>query len=407
MDKNVLKINKISKNKDTIEINYEYGENLNDYFLEKPFFVKYNENIENIPDGIAVIPFIGNILPIIWLTNSILILDEIDKNYYESLEKVKNAYKDMYKEGEFLGEIKVRTIKDYNFIPEDKVCQLFSGGVDSVTTYISIRDQKPDLITIWGADIDIENKNGWEKVEKSVKEFAERKNIKSVLVKSNLRKNINEIKLNSISKKKLGIHWWYGIQHGIALLSIVIPYAYKNNLKTIYIPSSYSINDKDIKCASYPTIDENIKYGGNIIHEGFEYTRQDKLQLIAKYLKETNDENIKLRVCWEGKDGTNCNHCEKCLRTIIGLILEGVDPNKVGFKINKKEIKNIIYDKKIVFSLKYWDELKETLKNSDLKNENWINWLLELDIEKHNKNIRKKGIFSRLKRHIKNIFKKY
>lgn len=144
METNLVKIKNINKKNDTIEINYEYGEALEEYFLEKKFFVKYNENIENIPNGIAVIPFLGNILPIIWLTNSILILDELDEEYYKCLKKVKDAYREMYKEVDFLGEIKVSKITKYDYIPEDKVCQLFSGGVDSVATYISIKSKKPE-----------------------------------------------------------------------------------------------------------------------------------------------------------------------------------------------------------------------------------------------------------------------
>jgi hypothetical protein len=31
----------------------------------------------------------------------------------------------------------------------------------------------------------------------------------------------------------------------------------------------------------------------------------------------------------------NCGKCEKCVRTITGLVLEGIDPEKCGFKLKE------------------------------------------------------------------------
>jgi hypothetical protein len=39
---------------------------------------------------------------------------------------------------------------------------------------------------------------------------------------------------------------------------------------------------------------------------------------------------------------SNCGRCEKCLRTITELVLEGIDPNKCGFKnVNRKTFNHI------------------------------------------------------------------
>jgi hypothetical protein len=34
----------------------------------------------------------------------------------------------------------------------------------------------------------------------------------------------------------------------------------------------------------------------------------------------------------------NCSSCEKCSRTIVGLILEGIDPRGLGFAVNQKTL---------------------------------------------------------------------
>ena len=283
----LIEIIKILKNKGRIEILFKWEGKLNKYFREEKFYCEYNENIEEVPDGIAVIPFLGDILPLVWLTDSKLMINELDKNYYECLSKVKNAYSNMYPGVDFIGKVEVKKIVDYSYTTKEKVCQLFSGGVDSMSTYLSIKKMNPELVTIWGTDMPVNNYSGWSKVEKYVKDFGENNENKNLILKSNFRKIYSSHKLTKDFMEKLKVNWWLGVQHGIALISLLAPYIYKNKIKTLYIPGSYNIYDKNVKCASYPTIDEAIKYGSiNIIHEGFEYTRQDKIFLIQKYLKE-------------------------------------------------------------------------------------------------------------------------
>lgn len=406
---NKIEVKEVIKIKNRIEIKFNVEGRIKKYFREKLFFSEYSEDIENIPEGIAIIPFLGDILPLVWMTDSELVINELDKSYYECLSKVKEAYSNMYYGVDFLGKIIVKKVVENSYIPNKKVCQLFSGGVDSVATYINIRNEIPELVTIWGDDIDVENSLGWEKVEKTVKEFGKNNNNKNILIKSNFRKIYSSHRLTKDFIQKIKIDWWLGIQHGIALLSLVAPYIYKNKIKTIYIPGSYNINDKDVRCASYPTIDENIKYGSvNIVHEGFEYTRQDKIKKIAEHLKEVNDNDMKLRVCWEGDNGSNCNHCEKCLGTIIGLYLVGIDPNKVGFNIEKEKIITIIKDKEIIFDKEDWLSIQYFLKKNKevFIKEKWINWLIELDIEKYNNNLlkNKAKLLYKLRAKIKKIF---
>jgi hypothetical protein len=46
-------------------------------------------------------------------------------------------------------------------------------------------------------------------------------------------------------------------------------------------------------------------------------------------------------VCYFSTDGKNCCKCEKCSRTITGLLLEGIDPNQHGFSYDKKTFTHI------------------------------------------------------------------
>lgn len=96
-------IEKINKKNNIFEVKYKVSDEIKEFFREDKFFMKYNESIEDIPEGILIIPFITNILPILWLTSSKIEVDELDKNFYESIENIRKGYENMYLEAKFFG----------------------------------------------------------------------------------------------------------------------------------------------------------------------------------------------------------------------------------------------------------------------------------------------------------------
>lgn len=57
-----------------------------------------------------------------------------------------------------------------------------------------------------------------------------------------------------------------------------------------------------------------------IIHDGCDLDRTEKIAWLADFTSITND----LRVCWAGEDlGKNCGECEKCLRTMLNFWATG------------------------------------------------------------------------------------
>ena len=81
--KNVIKIFQPVISERTIKYVYEIsGEN---------FFVEYSCNISNIPFGIAVIPFLCNILPIVWVYDADVYLEVCDKTFLESIPEFKKG----------------------------------------------------------------------------------------------------------------------------------------------------------------------------------------------------------------------------------------------------------------------------------------------------------------------------
>lgn len=302
-------------------------------------FFEYSSVIDDIPKSIAVLPFLCNILPLAWLYDAEIIVNEVDRSFYKSIAKVKQGFIEMYPMLSFQGSLQAKAIVDNSFATaEPKAAVFFSGGVDSNFTLIDHLDEKPALITIIGADIELTDKNGIESLKKLVVETSKQCNLDSVTITSSFRKCMNYRKLDA---KTAASHngYWGGFQHGMAICGQAMPYAFLNGIETVYIASSRFVQDKDENQAwgSAPMIDDNLRFAfGRVIHDGYyAYNRQDKIRHIKEHVSRTG-RKVHLHVCWETGGGKNCNCCEKCFRTMLALLLEGGNPNEYGFSFTSK-----------------------------------------------------------------------
>ena len=356
----------IIKSKNKIQYSYEVeGEIVNYFSNKRQFTIEYDCNIEEVPDSVAALPFVALMLPVCWTTDSNLLLDQIDEDFYNSIENIKRGYSCMYPQMNLKGKITVnhvvRNRVDHNF--RNALC-FFSGGVDATSTMLSNLRYRPELFTIWGTDIFFETPKAWEIAKEANRKVANEYSLRFSTVKTAFRYILNEDLLTLEIAKKQGTNWWYGFQHGIALLAHAAPYAYINNITDIIIASSYSAKDNEkIICASYPYIDEEVEFCGcKIYHDGFGKSRIDKIRQIVDFAKR-NNKKFNLRVCWQEVTGKNCCVCEKCQRTIFGIYAVGGNPCELGFNINddvKKQIINSIKTNKF-YNHSFWDSIKISL----------------------------------------------
>lgn len=380
----------ITKKNNTITFAFGASDGLQRYFSGKPFRIEYSENIEAVPDAVAAVPFVCNVLPIVWLADAKLIVPELDEAFFNCIPEVKKGYETMYPESDFRGEIEVgRVIScDRSAVP-GKCAMFYSGGVDSMDTLFRHVEEKPDLISIWGSDIKYDNEEGWKLVHRAIEEAAERYELADVVIHSSFREFDREGVLSKDFSEQLQRNYWYGLKHGMGLLGHVAPYAYLHKLSSFYIASSNCPDDGEIRCASDPRTDNKVRYAGcRVIHDGFECTRQDKLENIVRY-NHKEKTILPLHVCWESQSGTNCCHCEKCYRTMVGLILENADPLDYGFSRAKEELPKMqvrmalggnhapktwnrlhldaVKRKRILSNNQYWKHLKWITKADFLK----------------------------------------
>lgn len=385
---NKIILNKCIINENSIEYDYFVTGDISKYFiLSERFIVEYSEDISSTPQSIAVIPFLTNFLPISWVTDSQIIVDEIDKSFYENLGKIKDGYINMYPNIKFSGSLLFNKVVDNNWKDDEKTAMFFSGGLDSYFTLIQNIKYSPKLITIWGADIPFDDITGWKSASKHVKNVSKTFNLDYCFIKSPFRRVVDYLSLNNLVEKKSNSEWWHDFQHGIGIIGHAAPVVYKNKLNMVYIASTYSINDKQVSCASYPTIDNNVRIGScKVIHDGFEYTRQDKVLKVCKYSITTN-KKIHLRVCWEVAGGHNCSACEKCIRTIMGIYAEGYNPVDFGFLPDYEHVKSFVIEKDLFKkNHRYKPILKRYIENKEkFINDPNINWLYEIGLDSDNK----------------------
>ena len=384
-----IKLESIQKKENRVIYQYSVKGEIENYLQkDKEFFVEYEENIEDVPNSILVIPFLCNVLPIVWVTNATLYIQEIDKDFGESISDFKKGYEEMYPTISFGGNIQYEKVEDNSYKAQEKSALFFSGGVDAVSSLVTHINEDLFTITVWGADIKIDNLAGWNRVKEGIKENSIGK--KNTYIKSSFREFLKEQSLTLFIREHVQEQWWHGFQHGIGLIGLSAPLAYIHRLKNVYIASTYTIKDKGkITCASDPTIDNYVKMAScHVIHDGYEFERQDKIKNICEYRKNTH-QNIKLRVCWKVDTGENCSRCEKCIRTMMGIMAEGEDATQYGFKVDYTYIKHFLehqcYFDKIIYPL--WKDILKTFeKNKEILKENQeIQWFYNIDFDKLNK----------------------
>lgn len=327
-----IRLLNIQKEKNRIEYDFRVSEGLSRFFSGKPFVIEYPEEIETVPDAVAAVPFVSCVIPMIWVTGAVLEVSELDKAFWDCLPKLKKGYEAMYPETTFSGELHVGEIVECTVPASGRCAAFFSGGLDSVQTLIRHLEEKPDLISIWGSDVNFDNEEGWKLVSGPIREYARKYGLHAVTIRSGFRAFDLEWEMDKVYIDQIKSNWWYGMKHGVALLGHAAPYAYLKGLSTVYIASSNSPEEVDVRCASDPTLDNHVRFVNcRVIHDGYEFGRQAKVHNIVEYVRRTGDQ-VSLHVCWESQAGRNCCECEKCYRTMVGLMAEGEDPAPYGFE---------------------------------------------------------------------------
>ena len=152
---------------------------------------------------------------------------------------------------------------------------------------------------------------------------------------------------------------WMKEFHGAALAAVA--HAFSERLTRINIASTARI-PRTLPWGSHPLLDPN--YGSadlRIWHDGLQYSRLDKARLVAGW----DAALANIRVCNENPPAKlNCGRCEKCVRTMLELLVAGALNRASAFPaqdISRELLKEVLNVESLRHCVSEYTELIEPL----------------------------------------------
>lgn len=420
-----IKLEKLVASKDRVDYWFSTTEDLKRFFrTPMHMFVQYDRCIENVPESVLVIPFLGNIMQIAWLTDAEVFINIVDATFYRSLQRLREAYQEMYPNCPLGGTLFAEQ-EDNKALTSAKSAQMYTGGMDAVTTFIRHEEEKPLLILEYGFyqdslvgqgaySRDVKSERNFASDCNAAREFAQVHDTSCAFIRANYGTFINSAAIDRRFSAQMGDSFWHGLHHAMAILGAAAPVAYLESIRFLYIASSFSVGNT-YPCASDPTTDNEFCFAGtSVIHDGYEMTDQDKAKAVVDYQKMTG-KLLPLRVCsWNDH---NCCACEKCLRRMLQINAEGGDPRKFGFAYEQSILdttKSFLRKEIQFFTPKNIDKWRRIIsrmgENYDILNEKQVfDFLRDYDFGKEKKcglwRYYRENFFSIIKRKLKGIIR--
>lgn len=300
------------------------------------FLVDHGElDLSRVDPSILVIPALGTVLPIAYAIGATVVAPTVDRRYAQAARDLAPAWQRVYPRfcsASFALEAEERE----NHPGESgRAAMLYSGGLDSTATLIARRDEIGTLVTVWGADVPVDDSGLWHRLRAQLDGGPLAEGRRRITVRSNFRDFPVEL---TLVHDFLAAHdsWWARAHHGMGLIALTAPVTAARGNGTVLVPASYSPTHNEPN-GSMPETDALHRWVDTVVeHEGFELSRQGKVDTrLAPYLRSGG--SLTLAVCYQpGREvaGLNCGRCEKCLRTAAGLLAGGIEPAEVGLVID-------------------------------------------------------------------------
>ncbi len=340
---NIIEKVRLKKNSILVFIN----ESFKNKWLYSNFFASYEQDIDlrNIPYTIALLPFILNVYPIIWISGQNYSIDEMDEDVFYSLEKIKKVLQRLYPKTPLTGKlIPKKLVKNRPTAPlidKDKsVAILFSSGLDSVACSFQHMDKNQLLITARGQDdLPLRASEVWKIRKENIIKYAKNYGHKNAFITANHSEFLNWSVLNHVSPEIAT--WKFDTTEGVGLFGLAAPILYTKGYTLLLIGSTYTW-EYQFPSAANPFVDNNLKVASSIClnHEHFNATRFDKIKLIVDTVKEKDLSIPRLRVCdYHILEENCCMHCAKCQTAMNALVILEEDPVPYGFNVTPAQVK--------------------------------------------------------------------
>lgn len=387
---NLIESLEINKNSLKVTIN----KTLKNKYLVDDFFIEYDEDIDlnSFDKSIATLPFVLNVLPIIWISGEHYSIESMDEDLFHSLTKIKEVYKGIYPRTGWDGTLTPeRLVKNrYEGVtkdPERNLALLFSGGLDSTCSSYYHGDRKQLLITAWGQwDVPLFNEELWKQRKQTFLDHAAKFGHSNSFIRSNYHDFLNWDILNQISPEISA--WRVDTTEGLGMMGLAAPILFSRGQTILRIASTYSWA-YPYPASACPLVDDLLVFAGGfrLKHDQFDFNRMQKIEFLVKHCKERGFDTPFLKVCDYQRHNNCCDDCSKCIPTILSLLILGEEPKNYGFEISTenaiKRSQKYIVDGQIFFSMWNIACTKERLAELLQKGQSvpsYMLWLLDADL---------------------------
>lgn len=323
-----------------VEYDYRPSPGVRRFFAED-LAVEYGVDVSEVPESLLVIPLVANLCPVAWATGADVYVPEIDGTFLRALTNVREAFERLHPEFAEDATVYAKQIVENGADTSREEARsglLFSGGVDSVASYVRHRDENPLLVSIHGFDIPAEATDQWAERRAELRAFSDDRGLDHRFVRMNMQSSLNLVMLNAHFGRFYDDNWITSVHHGLGLLGACAPLAEVEDVRTLYIAATHSA-EFDHEWGSHPATDGEVAWADTTVeHDAYEWTRQQKLFRIAEYV-ENEAPNLQLRTC--SAVAGNCSRCEKCARTEAGLLLAGLDPANHGYDFDGQTLEYV------------------------------------------------------------------
>ncbi len=351
------------------KLTYQFESSLG-LFKKHEFYILYDKDFPVADESILAVPFAAVMASISWMTGADLEMDVLDENYIESLKKAREFFYGWFsKKWSFAGKIKATPVKNTGNATREGV--MYSGGLDSLSTYIRHKDKKPILFSFFGADIPLDQVQQVAACKRSFQEFAANEGLEICCIESDLHTLFKPKELNRLTG-----NWWGETAFAMVLSAVTAPYSYKE-LGNLRIASSHVAGTLHCGEGSDSALDNNLRWANTQLQNDFDdANRMQKIQ----FFKDHPKYHRYLRVCftWQNlhlKGGEiNCSRCEKCYRTMCELILNSINPADCNLLITNStfnDMKKALERSHVYYSffrgapvaLVFWKEIQSLSKS--------------------------------------------
>ncbi len=342
---NVIDSMVVTKNRIDIKIN----EGFKKKFLKSDFYAIYDQELDlsKLDNSLNALPFVSNVISIIWISGRTYYIDSLDQEFHESLKTVKEVFRRMYPKTKWDGELIPRKLvkNTYPHRPQrgekERTALLFSGGLDSITSSLFHKEKKQLLITVNGHwDLPLWDKHLLKERKKDLLAWGAQYGHENSFIDSNYYDFLNRQVLDTYSPEITS--WRIFCVEGIGWAGLAAPLMTLKGYPVLLHGSTITWEYNFPACAN-PFIDDNISFGGmHLKHDQFDRSRLEKCEYIAHLCSKEGIERPFIRVC-EEKTVKNCSACQKCIRTIIELVIANENPRDYGFTC---DIEKVLKDSK-------------------------------------------------------------